>query len=417
MGIASLNPSYLLTFVPQNRSKSCNRFLFPFLDSFSQPWVKAQRVVPEDFSFELVADVFAGDQVRNVLTEVPLVALMGIIRRPDERILVADLRRERQRRLLDFDGEENIAFLHILARFKLATRRVMTFSFLLFVHAVHHVGHPADAALDAAESKIRKELEYPFKHHGDELADLRERMLQRVADSEIVHHVETERRHAQTAVSRNGHIQLLGFFPERIKFRTAIKSSRRCDRGQYRADHAELVHGAAQFFDGFIDVLDRQQRNTNQTRADFHELVIEPVVVGFGHTDRPVFILDRAVGQALGRIKHRELDLVLVEKLKPMIRLGSVAAAGPAAFLPERTEVSIHRQPWPERIALMPLEIFIRRTDELAQLAVELHYVSVGVDDSVVGHRNLLLREPKIEDRGWQLRSSILHSRSSVTCF
>src|SRR6266511_3282489 len=171
MGIASLNPSYLLTFVPQNRSKSCNRFLFPFLDSFSQPWVKAQRVVPEDFSLQLFAYILAVDQVWNVLTEVPLVALVGIIRRPDERVLVADLRRERQRRLLDFDGEENVAFLHVLARFKLATGRVMAFSFLLFVHPVHHVRHPADAALDAAESKIREELEYSFEHHSDELAD------------------------------------------------------------------------------------------------------------------------------------------------------------------------------------------------------------------------------------------------------
>ena len=154
-----------------------------------------------------------------------------------------------------------------------------------------------------------------------------------MGDGEIRCIVETECRHAQPAVRRNWHVEPLCFFPQRIEFWCAIKPPTRCHRGQNGADHAQVVHGAPQFFYGFRDILNRQQCDADETGAHLHELVVEPIVVRTRHADSPVFILNGSVSQSLSGIKNRQLDLVLVEKIEPVIGLWPVAAAGPAAFL------------------------------------------------------------------------------------
>ena len=114
--------------------------------------------------------------------------------------------------------------------------------------------------------------------------------------------------------------------------------------------------------------------------------MVEPIVVGAGHADRPVFILNRGVGEALSRIEDGEFDLILVQKIQPMIRLRAVSATGPAAFLPERAQIAVHGEAGPEGIALVPLEIFVWRSDELTKLFVQLHHMAVGVDNSIITH-------------------------------
>ena len=84
----------------------------------------------------------------------------------------------------------------------------MAFAFLLLVHAVHHVRHPADATLDATKFEIGKELEDAFEYQRGELANLRKGMFQGVTDGEVIDRVEAESRHAQTAVGRDRHVEL-----------------------------------------------------------------------------------------------------------------------------------------------------------------------------------------------------------------
>ena len=145
-----------------------------------------------------------------------------------------------KRRFFDFDGEVDVALLDVLTRFQFAARRVVAFAFLFFVHAVHHVGHPADAALDAAEFEIGEKLKHAFEHQGGELANLRERMLQRVADGKVIDGIQAERWHAQTAVRRHRHVEFLRFFPERIELRAAVEPATGGHRRQNRADHAQF---------------------------------------------------------------------------------------------------------------------------------------------------------------------------------
>ena len=102
------------------------------------------------------------DQRRNVFLEVPLVALVRIVGRPQNDVRPERARHQRQRRLADLGREEDVALAQVFARLSCAARRVVAFALLLLVHAIHHVRHPADAAFDAAELEIGEELKDAF---------------------------------------------------------------------------------------------------------------------------------------------------------------------------------------------------------------------------------------------------------------
>src|SRR5438128_5252581 len=74
-----------------------------------------------------------------------------------------------------------------------------------------------------------------------------------------------------------------------------------------------------------------------------------------------------------------------------MICLWSFTSTGPAAFLPQRSQITVHCKSGPKRITLVPLEIAIRRTDELSELFIQLHNVTVRIDDSIIRHVSLLM--------------------------
>src|SRR5262245_40545441 len=114
--------------------------------------------------------------------------------------------------------------------------------------------------------------------------------------------------------------------------------------------------------------------------------MVEPIVVGPGHADRPVFILNRGVGETLSGVEDGEFNPVLVQKIQPMICLGPVSATGPAALLSERTQIAVHGKTRPEGIALMPFQIFVWRSNKLTKLFVQLHYMAVDIDDSIISH-------------------------------
>src|SRR4030095_16214083 len=61
------------------------RFGFVFFNSRSQARIKTQRVIPEDFALELIAHILPVDEVRNVVAEVALIALVRVVRCPDQR--------------------------------------------------------------------------------------------------------------------------------------------------------------------------------------------------------------------------------------------------------------------------------------------------------------------------------------------
>src|SRR5499433_4338374 len=122
---------------------------------------------------------------------------------------------------------------------------------------------PTNAASDAAKTKLRKHLEDAFEHQADKMAHLREGMFQGMGDGEVAQEIEPQRRHAQSPVGRNRHVQFLRFLPERIELGPTVKSPCGRDGGQYSSDHAKIVDRSAKLFDGFGYILHRQQGDTD----------------------------------------------------------------------------------------------------------------------------------------------------------
>src|SRR4030095_7476803 len=88
--LAGVAPQLFYECVGSHRNLPCG-CAYGSLSGFnpiSQARIKAQRVVPEYFPLELVTDVLSIDQVGDIVAEVALIALMGIVRSPDQRILV-----------------------------------------------------------------------------------------------------------------------------------------------------------------------------------------------------------------------------------------------------------------------------------------------------------------------------------------
>ena len=69
--------------VEKSFTELSNCSLVGLVDASFQARIKPQRVVPEDLALQLIADVFAIDQVGNVMAEVALVAFVGVVRGPD----------------------------------------------------------------------------------------------------------------------------------------------------------------------------------------------------------------------------------------------------------------------------------------------------------------------------------------------
>ncbi len=86
---------------------------------------------------------------------------------------------------------------------------------------------------------------------------------------------------------------------------------------QHAAEHAKLIHRAAQFEDGGVDILDWQQRHPLEPGIFAGELFVEPVVVGAASGDRPVRGNKPAYGEAKRRIEHAGRNPGLVEKTAP----------------------------------------------------------------------------------------------------
>ena len=104
-----------------------------FFQSRFQPWIEFERIVEKDAALKIVAHVLPSDQRGDVVFEIALVTLMRIIRRPENDIGPDRFRGERQRRLFDLGGEEDIAAAEIFAGLFLAARRVLPLALKLLV--------------------------------------------------------------------------------------------------------------------------------------------------------------------------------------------------------------------------------------------------------------------------------------------
>ena|GEM_PF-6826871 len=60
-------------------AKLSNCFCFTLLDTRFEARIETQGVVPENFTLQFVADIFAVNQIRNVLAEVALIPFVRVV--------------------------------------------------------------------------------------------------------------------------------------------------------------------------------------------------------------------------------------------------------------------------------------------------------------------------------------------------
>src|SRR5437899_3460352 len=111
--------------------------------------VEPPRVVQQDFLLHPVRQVGALGELRDVVQEVGPGPLVREVGGEEDPVLADQLDDVGQRPLLDLAREVDVALADVLHRFPAEERAPPRAPLLeLVVHAIHHVGHPAGAALE-----------------------------------------------------------------------------------------------------------------------------------------------------------------------------------------------------------------------------------------------------------------------------
>src|SRR5262249_27504914 len=137
---------------------------------------------------------------------------------------------------------------HVLARLRLAERRVPRALLELPVHVLHEERHPPGARLHESDPKALELLEEAAVDAADQGDHLLGRVRPRVQREEVVEAVRIAGPAARR-VERDGHAEPLGLLVDRPEERIADVTSRNEGRN-HEPDQAELGYGAIQLARG-----------------------------------------------------------------------------------------------------------------------------------------------------------------------
>src|SRR6266481_2923871 len=183
--------------------------------------VKAKRVMPEDLRLHARLEVFA---VQELVDRVrPLAVPVRVVGRIEDMILADPAGDVRDRLLLGLAREVSAAAGYILARLRLAERRIPRPLLELAVHVLHEERHPAGARLHEADAQTLELLEEPAvdaADHGDHLLG---RVSPRVHRQEITEPVGVAGLAAR-GVHAHRHAQALGLLVDRPEERISVLS-------------------------------------------------------------------------------------------------------------------------------------------------------------------------------------------------
>ncbi len=190
------------------------------------------------------------------------------------------------------------------------------------------------------------------------------------------------------AVDGDRHIQFAGFLINGKKTFVAVTFAQPCNRRQHRHRHAELIFHPAHFLDGCGNVVDRDQRRTEDPRRAFHINCVQPGIISPGDFNRPGRILNQAESQGSGRIDDGCLNAAFIEKGNPGIAVRIIAQAGGAHSGQARP--TIERRKW--RKCVGPALIFagapIVAPQEFQDLFAAFGDMTVTIDhrESILSH-------------------------------
>src|SRR5581483_762591 len=230
----------------------------------SLPAVKALGVGAQHFGFSRFRDVLAPANGRDHMREnaVPV----GIVRGEKNFVVADPLDHVGQSFLFRLHREEPVAVLDVFARLVFAERRFDLAALLpLFVHPLHPVRHPADAAFEKRDAQLGKTLGDPAVHQAGELDERFHRPADGVHEDKTVE-ANLARRTLAPVVHAQRHVQTLELLvkrPEGLRAEMLLHTlGRHRDRRQ-----TELGHGAVRLGHCRLGILQRHQRDALQARA------------------------------------------------------------------------------------------------------------------------------------------------------
>src|ERR1051325_2954054 len=145
-------------------------------------------------------------------------------------------------------------------------------------------------------------------------------MAGRVQTDELVEEF-TARFVAAEGVNRYRRIQPLGFFIEGIKLRAAEILPVRLRR-QHPAAKTELGDGAVELLRAFLGIVDRQIRDSLQSRRRL-AVIGDEVVVRTAERRVQLWVTHTADSQPAGGKQNRRIDLLLVHGGQTLLNVGA----------------------------------------------------------------------------------------------
>ena len=326
-----------------------------------------------------------------------LAVAVVVVGREHQPVVSHEVQHERQRPLVRLERVVDLLAAHVFAGRLPEPRHRRLHVFIVLVHPLDPVGHPARAGFQEGHPEPGKLVQYPSGDDAKATYHLLERMGHHVVEERVGGAFRARGRPPRAHVDAHRHVQFLGRGEERPQLRIVQVAAGggvgRCARGH----EAQLVDAAFQFLDRLLGLLDRHQRHALQAVTVFAAILREPVVVGPGQGAGVVGVL--VVGQAqehVGAEQHRGVDALQVHVLEPLLRVFHAGGGlGPAAVTGADVADAGPRRLGPE-LSLHHQEV---------HPAVVLHHPrrlgAVGLFQVVLPANILLLHVPIGIDYGW----------------
>ena len=257
---------------------------------------------------------------------------MGEVGGEEELVLADDGGGVGEHLLVGLGVEVPVALLHVLGGGPAEHGGLVGAAYLpLLVHALEPVRHPAASGLHPADAQIGEAFRYAGEHHADHVAEEADRKTEGVDLDEALVVVGGEVVDALGGGVDGEHdAEALRLLVEREVLRASERRVR-ADGREHRAGVPALGDGAAQLLDGLVDVLQWEERDALEARADGRELLVEEVVVGAADSDRDVRLPDERGGEAdRGGVEDGGLHAALVHGVEPGLRVLRDGAEPPA---------------------------------------------------------------------------------------
>ena len=176
-----------------------------------------------------------------------------------------------------------------------------------------------------AEAGVGEALENAVEHHASEGDGLPGGVAERVDGRVDVHVVQPDAA-VRAAVNGDGAAEAVSLLVDGpVDLRAEVVGQ--AERGEHRADEAEVLDAAPELLDGLRGLLHGDEADAVEAAVALDVGVVEPVVVGLCRGDGPVAADDLAIGERGGGVEDGGVDADVGEEDLPAVRADECALA------------------------------------------------------------------------------------------